>query len=364
VWQPDTLAPPPGTLAGYSLALDPVTDQPVVAWAASDGVTNRLRIARRGASAWQTWQVDSSSIYIGHPSLALDATGRPRIAVVRWDGSQGPGVYCVEANVPAGPWTWSLASADVEPGGMFAPHASIALDPITAEPRIAWVSTAILGYASRTAGIWTSQTMGSGTWRAPPTLALDDAGRPRILVTDENPILAAGPAAVQACGGVVTHLLHLFDRATATGSGPFQESIIANHVEAYAHALAIGGPLTHLVWRDTEFNTCVPADMIHAVEGTVGVPFAVAAGRGALELSPMPMRHGGATSVTLRLDAPGRVALDVTDVAGRRMARHTLDASGGVTVLRWELGGLRAGVYQVTARRDGIRFGSATLVVR
>jgi hypothetical protein len=46
------------------------------------------------------------------------------------------------------------------------------------------------------------------------------------------------------------------------------------------------------------------------------------------------------------------------------MARHTLDASGGVTVLRWELGGLRAGVYQVTARRDGIRFGSATLVVR
>src|SRR5262249_22938957 len=94
---------------------------------------------------------------------------------------------------------------------------------------------------------------------------------------------------------------------------------------------------------------------------TVGVPPVIPPGRIALELAPMPMRRGGATSVTLQLGAPGRVTLEVTDVAGRRVARRTLDAPGGVAVVRWGLGALRDGGYRVrnAAGRHPIRLGDA-----
>jgi hypothetical protein len=366
-WQPDTLAPSQGALLGWSLVIDASTGDPVVAWSALSGGVYRIGIARRTPSAWTTVQVDSSTDVMTRPALAFDALGRPRLAVLRSAGPQSgvAGLWYAEADELAGPWTWTLADDQVDAGGNA--HAALALDASTGEPRVAYASF-LLFYASRTGGVWTTQPFGlEENWNMPPSLALDAAGRPRVLACGNSAILAGStpPAAAEACGGVSTYSVWFLERDSATGTDPFQATYMGRDRQSQAHGLAMASGRVDLVWRDTNFSSCVPADIVHAERvDPVGVaPGGGVAVRG-LDLQPMPVRRGGTVSLTLRLAASARVTCLVHDVAGRCVSRRTVNAAAGVTVTGWDLRDLRPGVYRVSAWTPGGRIGSRALVVR
>jgi subtilisin family serine protease len=88
------------------------------------------------------------------------------------------------------------------------------------------------------------------------------------------------------------------------------------------------------------------------VPSTVSVPAPVATAGLALAVHPNPARPGVGATLTLAAPGAGRVAVDVLDLSGRRLARVFEGEAAGARVVRWDgrddRGAVaRAGVYWV-----------------
>jgi hypothetical protein len=382
-WQPDTVDVAPG-VARWSLAVDPVTDATVVAYVSSTGgpeTIYRLRIARRGPSGWAVTTVDSSTLNTLSPSLALDPAGHPRVVVPRLvDVGDQAGMFFAEADADAGPWTWASVDTFVDTYGA---NSSLALDPVTGEPRIAYFvsygTSGYLGYASRTAGTWTAEEFFSlDSWSvSEPSLTLDAAGDPHIamlrgfLVNAENvraggsdDAQPAGPLA--SCGGAVTNDVVLLERSGAATPGPFQETYLSAHLvggQSSGLAAVAHGAQVHVAWRDRLFATCTPNNVIHTLEAEpTSVP---PSSRQSITMSasPNPVRPGGELTVKLQVDRASRVTFELLDVAGRRIGSRTFSLPAGPAAAHWTLPALRAGWYRMQARQDGAVVGAASLLL-
>lgn len=370
-WDPDTI---PGTSAlnlrtTPALELHPATDEPVVAFTVRSPGIPRLMLAQRHPAGWTIAQVDTSVEGIGEPALVLDPEGRIHLAVNNDGGPEGYGVYHVEADSVPGPFTWTRADTFSAGVAAITSRPAIALDPVTGDPRIVHAFSFWPGYASRSGGVWTSAGLYSdfspAFYGTPPSLVLDGARRPWIFASGAIPVLSTSSSAVDpACGLLNTYIPHLFTRDQATGTGAFSWSAIPNHGsdESGPQSLVWHDGRIHVVWLDSVSFSCWPSGIVYGVSAPVasvphqGLPVST------LRVAPNPIRSGG--SLQLRLHAvEGTVAIDVTDISGRRVVRTEHTGASGEREIRWSLPSLRAGWYRVTARQGSVRIGSASFLV-
>jgi hypothetical protein len=138
------------------------------------------------ARADGAWTVETVSPGVIDVSLALDATGSPRIAF----STQEQPVY---AHRDGGGWTldhlaapYIAAPAGGEIAGtelVFYASPSLAFDPASNEPRIAWarMSNGQMWYAEHSPSGWTYEEIGPPG--GPPSLVIDAAGTAHVAYT-------------------------------------------------------------------------------------------------------------------------------------------------------------------------------------
>jgi len=366
-WDADTIPAPPTPSGSFSaLQLDPSTDEPLVAFVTNSGGFFRLTLARRSQAGWFVTTVDSTPQSMSQPSLALDPAGRIRLALGRNVGpaNQAGGFYYAEADDMTGPFTWTL----VDPN-LIAINSALQLDPATGEPRVTFGKTLGLAYASRSGGEWTSGPVYDedfiGNSFRPLSLTLDAAGLPHILESYLiNVLTTSSSAADPNCGGVNTPYIVHFSRDHATGPGTFDFTHeLGNIHESGGDALATFGPTMHIVWRKSWNFQCWPAPILYT---QISSPVGVAPGVvriSTLRIAPNPVREGNVLHVRMSLAVDGPVALHLTDVAGRSVARIHHDGLRGDGEVRWTLPKLAAGWYQVRAKQGDIVLGSAPLLI-
>lgn len=181
-WQIETVDAPGSVGECTSLALDPTTGDPRISY--YDFQNSDLKFAAWNGSAWQNETVDTLGDVGYYTSLALDpTTGDPRISY--YDGTNGDLKYAS--------WNGSALQIEtVDAAGNVGAYTSLALDPTTGEPRIAYQdrtngSTDVdLKYAAWNGSAWQIETVDTegnvGWW---PSLALDPVtGEPRISYLD------------------------------------------------------------------------------------------------------------------------------------------------------------------------------------
>ncbi len=79
---------------------------------------------------------------------------------------------------------------------------------------------------------------------------------------------------------------------------------------------------------------------------------------------PNPLRSGDGATVTFTLPASSNAALELFDLAGRRVAQLDLGAApAGTSTVRWSAPALPAGHYQIRLRAGGRRVAGATWVI-
>ncbi|MFI5372699.1 MAG: hypothetical protein ACHQ52_14170 [Candidatus Eisenbacteria bacterium] len=372
VWTSEPIVATAGWTYAPSLVFDAQTGEPVVAWLGrqpGSPVLNHLCLGRRGSGGWAISEVDTSHFQMSAPSLALDSSRQPKLAIAREAGPGGGGTYLLEAPAETGPYTWTL----VDPAGVGG-SVAIALDRSSDEPRIAYGA---LRYGSRSGGVWTTQAVyNSGLKPFAASLALTPTGDPRIVQTVTDTIFAnTAPARVQdACPGVFTLArvrVMLFKRAGAVGPGAFTSQFLSEAYTTRSSARAVTASVAdgvQLAWRDPfkwfADDTCF-TDIIHATDtpttaGLTPVTVPVALGLG---VSPNPLPSGATLNVRLSLARAQTVELALIDIAGRRVAQTETRLEAGNANVVWAPEGLRAGVYHVIARAGGARIGSAPVIV-
>ena len=371
-WDADTI---PG-VAGLNskttpaLQLDPATDEPVVVFTVrSPGPFNQLMLARRRPAGWSIVEVSGASAGIGEPALVLDPAGRIHIAVNHNGGPEGIGIYHVAADSVPGPFTWTRADTISAGAAGIGSHPSIVLDPVTGDPRIVHTYSLWPIYASRSAGVWTSGNLTSISfglsWTRPPSLVFDGAGRPRILTTIQTNVLSTSSTTVDpACSGVFSFSPVYLERDQPTGTDPFAYTFLpqSGSDETSAQSAVWHDGRIHIVWLDTIAFTCWPSRIIHGQSPVVASVPDKGATSSSLRFGPNPIRPGG--SLQLRLHAAdGPVALDLTDIAGRRVARTDHAGASGEREIRWTLPALRPGWYHVRAKQGATLLGSAPLLI-
>jgi hypothetical protein len=343
----------------------------VVAYTTRATGAEQLWLAQRGPAGWSTVRVDSSGDGIGEPGLALDGLGRVRIAVRHRGGPEGYGLYFIEAPSPSGPFTWTRADSGGDGDANVVTHASIALDPVTGDPRIVHVGAFSNRYATRTEGSWSSIDVDpdpegwSTNWQRVASLALDGAGNPRILSLGGTWVLStSSPAAEPACSGVATWAPWYFERDQPTGNDLFSATYLGEHDgEASPDAVACSGARTHLVWIDTAVFSCWPSRIIYNQSPLVLSVPPPRVQTSALRLGPNPLRSGGALHLWLSPVRDAPVTFHVEDVAGRRVASRDVVTGRGESSVAWTLPVLRPGWYHVRAKQGATLLGSAPLLV-
>jgi hypothetical protein len=351
-----------------------VTDEPVVAYVSWVGSLRTLVLARRSPSGWMLSTLDTVSLSLRRPSLALSPSGAARLALTHHRGldGDGPGTYFGEAATPDGPVAWTRVD---ETGNAWA---SLALDPVSGEPRIAYTAnTRLLRYAWRAAGNWTPMTVNQNSEESFPTvpsLILNNAGDPLIVQTrnflfepQPEPASRRGGPAVASCPSNLSppRVVH-FDRVGAEGAGPFTSNIVSGG-ETRSSASAVAsfvGNESRVVWRHPDgyaSSPCVQRIIYSTRAATLGVPTLEPPAIG-LAIGPNPLR-GGTVGVAFRLSREAEVTLELFDIAGRRVARSTTRQGSGVRSLSWSPGDISPGVYRLVARVPDGEIGRASLVV-
>jgi hypothetical protein len=394
VWSSETIVSNTGWSYAPSLVLDFHAGVPVVVFLAreprgGDPKLMHVQLGRRDAGGWTVTELDTSSFDVGAPSLALTRDGQPRIALCRRvaaDGGTG-GLYYVEALTVTGPFTWTRIDTLSAGGPGYGPGtASLALDRWSDEPRLGYAALTGswgLRYAYRSTGVWTMQTLDSGDGPYLPveqtSLAFTPSGDPRIVRTQQYDILASETArasdVARAAAGCVygiatSHRVFLYDRVGAEGAGAFTSKPVdptsaGNQERTSARAVvSTVGDGADLVWRYPPVGLAgCTVYVMHATDlPTAGVPPERApVARFAIEPNPLVAGH----TLTLRLAVARAQTMELTliDVAGRRVTSTEARLEAGASSLVWTPEGLRAGVYRVIARADGVRIGSAPLVV-
>jgi hypothetical protein len=155
------------------------------------------------------------------------------------------------------------------------------------------------------------------------------------------------------------------ERDQPTGTDPFAYTFLpqTGSDETSAQSVVYHDGRIHIVWLDTIAFTCWPSRIIHGQSPLVASVPAEGAVASALRIAPNPIRTGSPLQVRVRAEAHGSVALHLTDVAGRRVARTEHDGAAGDREIRWTLPALRAGWYRVTARQGDAKLGSASFLV-
>lgn len=381
VWTEDTIAVRSGWGVSVSLAFDPVTLEPVVAWATdSTGAPSprsvQVRLARRSAGAWVETLVDSFTGSRTPPSLALDPSGAPRIAYARGSVTVPKGLVVVSAASTSGPFTID----PVDDRGAFS--ASLALDPASADPRVAYLAYVNYGkydelrvlYAWGSGGVWSSMitSQGLNSLPAPISLVLAPDGSPAFVTTSVSSIspgeAPADGSETMGCGGVETGDVYFATRSSATGFDPFEIEVLPrlewDHVSG-PRALARVSGRELIAYRGPRFVGCSPFGIFYAERApAVGVPPAGGVELAIGALSPQPARSGQAIAIELALLDDDEVALGLYDLAGRRVAqRPSVRLVAGRQRVEWPLPDLAPGVYRLTGEAGSRARASRTLIV-
>ena len=377
LWQADSLDAAPA-IQSPSLAISPVTGEPVAAWArrSPPGTPSEIKIARRVGGVWTTQVLDTSSASSMRVAVAVDLADRPRVAWSRprADAVAARVLTCALASAPNGPFV--SAPVDSELAG----YVSLAVDPATGDPRLAYNAlepntATMIRYASLDGGAgWQIvQVNPFSKPTMPPSLAVDAFGNPRIAFSEFSEIepqgVEIGERSATQCIFIETGALCLWRRAGGTGLGPFQRYECA-HVPLGSE---LGGPRAlvatsagevAVAWRSPHFN-CAPFELrfglsapLVEVEPTPGV-------RSLLQpLAPNPLRLGQPLRVAFALSNEADVVFEVHDAAGRRVTEHApgrLEA--GPHAIHWTPRLARPGLYWLSVRTNRARLGSRAAVV-
>ncbi len=375
-WFADTATVMSGNVLALSLALDPASTEPAIAILASpapDAVT--LTLARHMAGAWSTVLVDSAgSADPGALSLALDTSGRPFIAWSRTAVTGPLGLVLVEGAGPLGPFT-----SDVVDTG-YTYNVALALDPETRSPRLAHYSRHApydydVFYSWRHPELgWQNQFIPGGRSMAggarPISLTIDPLGDPVVAVTGIYAIgpYRARPASAASCGYVETGALEVWTRRGGEGPQDFTlwSALRVDNALGSGRAVAATGVGTiQTAWREPAYPSgeCPPTLYWYALSRPVAVASPAPATARLERPFPNPWA-AGALTVSFALPRAASAALELHDIAGRRVARRASEMLGaGAHVRGWDPGPLAPGLYWLTLRMDGARVASRTLVV-
>ncbi len=380
VWLEDTAAVIGGSVLALALALEPATEEPAIAILASPAADSVvLTLARHAAGAWTTALVDTAGSAQGSALvLALDTSGRPLVAWSR-DGVTGPrGLVLAEGAGPLGPFT----SAVVDTGYTW--NVALALDPVTQAPRLAHYSyrlndqgyeDPLVFYSWRhpTLG-WQDQQIPGGLVSIiprPVSLMLDPLGDPVVAVTAFNAIRPYGaqPATAQ-CGFVETGAIEVWTRLGGEGPQDFTQWASLRVVSALGSRRAVaatGVGTVQTAWREYHYTSvyCPPNLVWYPLARAVSVDPPIAPASSLRLEPPYPNPWAaGALTVSFALPRAATVALELHDVAGRRVAARAREAvAAGTHVRGWDPGPLAPGLYWLTLRADGARVASRALVV-
>lgn len=171
IWHTETIDPVSCTL-GLSLALD-TAGRPHISY--TDCADNRLKYAYYDDVSWQILIVESMPQgVIGNTSLALNASGNPRIAYCSYD------VYYNRCDYLKYAWYDGTAwfSETVASFGGFGGDVDLVLDGLD-RPHISYEGPqACLSYAYLGDAGWITMTVDCGAWNTGTSLALNAQGRP------------------------------------------------------------------------------------------------------------------------------------------------------------------------------------------
>ena len=381
-WVEDTVAVMAGTLMRPVLALDPATEEPAVAMLVSPGADSVvLWLARHGPGGWASVVVDTGgSSSATALALAVDAGGRPLIAWAR-NAVTGPrGLLLTTGAGPSGPFTSDVADTG------FTLHAALALDPATGAPRLAHYSVRTNGEFDEQRLFYSWRHVSAGWQHVEIPVLVPDFPRPVSLVLDPlgDPVVATTvfyaiqPYRVKrvegGCGLFENGALDVWSRVGGTGAQEFTRwaslsaangSLRSSLASVRAIASTGVGDL-QTAWRDPHYNAtyCYPDLFWYAVTHEVAVSPAASPSVLLAPPAPNPWTGGRALTVVFSLPRPGAAALELHDVAGRRIARHDAGMLGaGPHVRAWHPGPLAPGVYRLSLQLDGARLAQRTLVV-
>lgn len=370
-WSTHTLDALPGPAYPVSVAVSPVTNEPVAAWIRK-GTPSVVEYARRVAGVWSVADVDTTSASVLAVAFALDGSGNPRLAWTRprTDGSTRPTLVCAIGTNADGPFVPETIETT------FYAYVAIALDPSTGEPRLAYDAydaglNRVIRYGFHD-GTWQSML----AWQSPefpqgaPSLAMDAAGNPFIAQTEYTPVEPPPtPQGVTSCGGLQTGDVAVHTRTGGTGFGAFNIAVrLASPYQfdsgAGPRAIACSSAgIADVAWRSPSGN-CAPLEIDYErTAQPVGIDPIPYVRIGPERVAPNPARLDEVLHVAFDLDRTSEVVLELHDVSGRVIAaRGAEERPDGPTALEWAPAPPRAGLYWLTVRAAGRRIGSRAVV--
>lgn len=381
-WTSESLAVYPGALIPV-LAMSPVTNEPVVAWAQRGAVGEpyAIRLARRTGGAWVTQTLDTTSRVPLSIGVAVDALDRPRVAWsrLRADGRSSRVVVCAMATDATGPFVAAPVDSDLT--GQLA----LALDPHDGQPRLVYQATSLdnvstLRYLARLpSGAWDTVTVaptapGAAAATAPIALAIGAAGDPFVAITVSSPIApqnVQGDAGVkQGCFYVARRDIVLLHRAAGAGVAPFEVFDVVHPVEQDDLAMGMralaadGSGRAAVGWRSPGI-VCAPY-LIGFARSTAVAGVRPDPGSNAVlrPLVPNPVRIGAPFALSWSLARAASVTFTLHDAAGRRVDERSLGRlEAGSHALPWSPVVPRAGLYWLSLRADGVVIASRSAVL-
>jgi hypothetical protein len=376
-WIVDPMMPPGTQVIDASLAIDANTQQPVVAMlAAPAGEGVALILAERTKGYWRAEVLDTAVCAGGGVSLAIDAASGVRIVYARRLGPNARPEVLTYLEAPALGAQFTSLGLDTLPatGGFWLPSITcptLALDPPSQEPRVAYAWGHDYRYAHRMPDQTWHRMITSDGWLdvVQACMALDPSGNPSMV--QMAPLGFPVPARPGATAGVRTptdeydQTLRVSERAGGTGSGVFDLHVLDTPGSISRRAIVAAaarrpsvfwrGPLAP-TWRPAIFHGVYTA--LADVEPVDGL---------ASELSPPapnPLRSGQALRCRLALPRAERVALELIDAAGRRVARRPeLALTPGAHELEWTPSALAPGCYWLRVRTPAAVLGTRMLIV-
>jgi len=352
-----------------ALGLDPVTDEPRLAW--SQNWDWDVWYAQRAQGVW-SYELVGSSVLMG--SLQVDRTGLVHATFTDRYGVRSGGSWQVET--PGFTGTLALDSQDH-------PHALFVTGPN--EDHDLW-------YARRGPSGWTTEPVTSVGDVTAAQLAVDAAGRIHVAFFERTQQLVryalrdgsgwsfqtiAGPTGHTSMVSIALGLdgepcvsywhLDRGDQYFARRDGGIWVS------EVVDSAGSAGGPsslvidptgVPRIAYQDQYGNRIRYATRLAPV---VDVPRSAAVLGFAIErMAPNPLRAGAAIDLALRLDGERGLTVDLFDLAGRRVASRAPErVAAGVQYLRWSPGVAEAGLYFLSVRSDrGERLGTRIAILR
>lgn len=213
-----------------SLALDPSSGNPVVAWLELAGSVTNVYVQRFNGTSWENltpsgFPANNTQFY---PSLVLDSSGYP---IVAW--RKGYGIYVDRFNGIS----WDNLVSDLRTPDGFANNPALAIDP-SDNPVLAWDSINNFGtvtniYVQRYNGSSWEDVGGPLSWSYPnggwsrPSIAVDSTGNPTIAWDSYD-------------GSVLNIYVRRFDASTNTwvnvGSGVLSASSADSDPRFPSHA--------------------------------------------------------------------------------------------------------------------------------